>query len=269
MAVTLREIMDILDAAAPCGLAEAYDNPGLAVGGASSEIKGVLIAMDVTREVIGEAISLGANLIITHHPLLFARPYSITSETTLGDNILTLVKHGISAYSAHTNLDKARGGMNDVIMEILGLTPYTDLGGADSQGIGRICDVQATTLRELIERTAAKLEAKTIRYAGDLDRQITKVAVINGSGGDFIKLSRENGADAVITGDTKYHDVLDALEWGTCVIDPGHFNTEWIVFIEVMRRVEANVEAKCGSIPWWIAKTSRDAFQVYTNERIV
>lgn len=262
MAVKLGDIMALLEGAAPLCLQEPWDNTGLAVGDPEALVDHVLIGLDVTEAFIQEARQIGATLLLTHHPLLFTRPDAITPATPQGKKILALIQSGLNVYSAHTNLDKATGGLNDLIMECLGYTKAEPLEAGVSEGIGRIADIGAIPLEDLARQIAASLGQTTIRYCGRPDRLIHKVAVINGGGADFITAARIAGADCVITGDTKYHEVLDALEAGTAVIDPGHFATEWPVFKLAMAHLEEKIRRELGEVRFTYAKSSEDPYQV-------
>ncbi|MFB0917451.1 MAG: Nif3-like dinuclear metal center hexameric protein [Clostridiaceae bacterium] len=264
MAVVLKELINYLEAFAPVGCAEIYDNPGLAVGDFNSKIKRVLIALDVTDKVIDEAIEKKADLIFTHHPLLFSRPESVNNENSQGRKIIKMLTNGINAYSSHTNLDKVVNGMNDMIMEVLGFNNSSVLSQVDSGngiGIGRISVIEAISLSELAKKVGESLDADTILFSGDPDKVITKVAVVNGSGADFINLAKEAGAEVLVTGDTKYHDILDALDRGICVIDAGHFNTEWNVFTKLSTKLLNKFNENHELIEYLISENTKDVYQ--------
>lgn len=263
MAIPLKKLIDLLETAAPPELAEPWDNPGLAVGDPEQLIDKVLVGMDVTLPLIAEARSLGAQLILTHHPLLFTRPGAITSATVQGRKLRELIRHDLAAYSAHTNLDKVAGGMNDDLMELLGFSHWEILDGdaATGIGIGRRAVVEPVTLKELAQRIHEKLKANALRFVGNPDRIITSAAVINGSGAEYIPLAKALGIDCVITGDTKYHEVLDALEEDICIIDPGHFASEWLIFSRVIARIETQARA-IGPIDFVWSQSTADPFRV-------
>lgn len=260
MAVKLNELIKIIETAAPLALMESWDNTGLAIGDPEVIIDKVLIGMDVTDELLEEARNIGANLIVTHHPMLFARPDSITADKTQGGRILNLIRQGINVYSAHTNLDKAKGGMNDTIMDLLGFQDWQALEAME-EGIGRLAEIEATPLLALVQAVSLKLGAPSVRYCGQPGQIIRKVAVINGGGADYIPLARAAGADCVITGDTKYHEVLDALAEGVAVIDPGHFASEWPVFKMIMENFRQNILRELGNIEFVYSESARDPYR--------
>lgn len=266
MAVKLSELIAIVEKTAPLRLKEAWDNPGLAVGDPEQVIDKVLVGMDVTMRLIEEASALGAQLILTHHPMLFNRPDSVTPQTLSGRKILALIQNNLSAYSAHTNLDKAKMGMNDRLMHLLGFNDWTLLEDPEDdqlegEGIGRIATIDPLSLEELAAKVAVALDLDEVRISGESDQIIETVAVINGSGAEFIQRAKEQGINCIITGDTKYHEVLDALEDGVCVIDPGHFASEWKVFQAAMAEVEAEIVKSIGPVQFIMSESSKDPYQ--------
>lgn len=260
MAVTVKDLIGLLEQTAPPELKEEWDNPGLSVGDPDQPLSRVIVGMDLTEELIEEARAQQAQLILTHHPLLFHRPASITPATALGRKIQMLIRNGICAYSAHTNLDKVQGGMNDRLMERLGFSAWKVLEGTETEGIGRIASTPGITLQMMAERTKGALGVDCIRCSGDPQAILHAVAVINGAGADFIALARQAGADCVITGDTKYHEVLDALEEGIGVIDPGHFASEWLVFQETMEQLREQVRERFGEVDFIYPAAVKDPY---------
>lgn len=234
MALKVNDICNVMEEYAPVNLKETYDNVGLMIGDRNHEITSILVALDCTLEVIEEAIEKGCNLILTHHPILFFKPSTITYDTLQGRKIITLIKNGINVYSAHTNLDSTKNGLNDLLMQLLQLENSSTLGTVQGNtlenGIGRISTLkEPVELLDLVYNVKENLNIENIRYVGDQDKLIKKVAVINGSGQDFFNVAMKAGADCIITGDTSYHYVSDFKEEGIAIIDAGHFDTEWPV----------------------------------------
>jgi dinuclear metal center YbgI/SA1388 family protein len=234
MSLKVRDINNIMESYAPSCLKESYDNVGLMVGDLDSQITSIMVALDCTLEVIKEAVEKNCNLILSHHPLLFIKPSTITMETLQGRKIIELVKNDINVYSSHTNLDIASEGLNDILTKLLGFKHWTIIETAkrnsegEAQGIGRLVSLdRSITLEQLCERVKVSLDIKEIRFAGQEKMQINKIAIINGSGEDYFKAAFECGADCIITGDTSYHYVSDYMEMGIGIIDAGHFETEW------------------------------------------
>lgn len=232
MSFEVKDLCSIIEEYAPLNLKESYDNVGLMIGDSTQEVKSVLMALDCTLDVIEEAIDKKCNMIITHHPLLFRKPSSITNETLQGRKILKLIKNDINVYSSHTNFDSVKGGLNDIIVELLGFPKGKVIESSNKEnlndGIGRIVELNhSLSLDEVCNIVKKQLNLKNIRYCGDEKKEICKIAIINGSGQDYFEKAKESGADCIITGDTSYHYVSDYNEMGIAVIDAGHFGTEW------------------------------------------
>lgn len=339
MPTSIADLIDALEAWAPPSSAQDYDNVGLQVGDASRPAETVLTALDMTPDVLAEAKEIGADLIVTHHPLIFRPLTSVTADRYASRLALQLAEAGIALYSAHTNLDAAPGGVSFALAERLGLTDVEFMDGADETllklatfvpddafdavrealadaGAGRIGDYEACAfategtgffrpgdatdphigaadgkltsaqerklevevaewdlggvlaalrdahpyeevaydvypvkqkntraglgalgrlatpepLSAFLDRVANRLDAGSLRYAGNDDAPVERVAVCGGAGADFIRTARGRGADAYVTADVKYHAFFDALGVdGTpemALVDPGHYETE-------------------------------------------
>ncbi|WP_315080162.1 Nif3-like dinuclear metal center hexameric protein [uncultured Clostridium sp.] len=235
--VTVKEISNVIEEKAPKFLKEDFDNVGLMVGDKNKEVKIVLLALDCTKKVIKEAIENRVDLIITHHPLIFKKPKSIVNGDLLGDKVIELIKNDISLYSCHTNLDSAKDGINDMLLELLDLKysriiESSNVKGFEECGLGRIVELEKNTnLEELVNVLKDKLSMKNMRVVKG-NNDINKLAIINGSGQDFFYMSKELGVNCIITGDTTYHFASDFKEYGINIIDAGHFSTEWLAFIK-------------------------------------
>lgn len=249
MSLKVSYFKKLIEDFAPTELKESYDNVGLMVGDIDSDVTSVLISLDCTLNVIDEALRKNCNLIITHHPLLFLKPKSVTMQTLQGRKIIKLIKNSINVYSCHTNLDSTKGGMNDILMNILGFKSSLILEHSacerfkDSDtGIGRIAELnKPVKLKKLLEDVKCKLNLPYVIYTGDENLTIKKVAVINGSGGGYIDAAKMAGADCIITGDTQYHRISDSNEEDVAVIDAGHFGTEWPAMKIVGSMIEENL----------------------------
>lgn len=235
MSLKVKDIDKIMEEHAPSKFKESYDNVGLMIGERSVEVTSVLVALDCTLDVIEEAKEKKCNLILTHHPLLFRKPLNITTDTLLGKKIIEIIRSGLNVYSSHTNLDSIKGGINDIVMQLLGLKKYDTISLSDKRkdddygtGIGRIAVLdEPITVLELCDKIKKDLNISMLRYSGNDEMKIKKIAVINGSGQDYFNAAKRLGADCIITGDTTYHYVSDLNEEGIAVIDAGHFGTEW------------------------------------------
>jgi dinuclear metal center YbgI/SA1388 family protein len=336
--VKCQTIANMIEEFAPKKLAESWDNVGLLIGDGSKKVSKVLVCLDATEWVINEAIEQKADMLVCHHPIIFGSLKKITADTVLGKKIIKLISNDIAVYSAHTNYDIAKNGLNDVFAESLGFqsfnlieSTYTEklykilvyipkdyedkmfdaLVGAGagqignyssctyrtegigtfkpetgthpfigeegkletvcetklgtivpqsllnktikalikahpyeepaydiiplenegkSLGLGRIGELkQTTTLAMYANHVKSALRIDCVRITGDPNKNVKKVAMLNGAGNKFISAARFAGADVLVTGDMQYHEMVDAVEAGLCIIDAGHFGTEKIM----------------------------------------
>ncbi len=202
---------------------EEWDNVGLLCGRAGRSVTRVLVSLDVTMAVAEEAKSFGAELIVSHHPLLFSTDH-LSDETAAGDLLLFLARNDIAVICLHTNLDSAPGGVNDVLAAHLDLTAPSTFTGED-HGIGRIGTVPEQELATFALFVKERLGAGGVRYA-DGGRPVRRVAVGGGSCMDFLPQAMAAGCDTFVTGDIKYHQFQKAAKLGVNLIDAGHFPTE-------------------------------------------
>lgn len=217
----VRDVMAWMEERFPSGDAEPWDSVGLQIGDPEAWVRGILVALDPTREVVEEARDLGASLVVAHHPVWFGTLGAVRWDEPAGALVLEAVRGGINVFCVHTNLDKANGGPNDLLVAALGLQGVRPLGG----GLGRVGDLrQEVPLRELC-RLLGPLSSG-MRAAGPKQIVITRVAVCCGSGASLIKEAKRFGAQLLVTGDLKYHDARLAEALGLAVLDLGHFSTE-------------------------------------------
>ena len=255
----VKEIIEVMETLAPTFLKEDFDNVGLMVGDREKEVKKVLLALDCTLKVVEEAKENNVDLIITHHPLIFRRPNNITTDTIQGRKIIELIKNDISLYSSHTNLDSAKNGLNDSIPKLLGYdsSDILEVNKRDEKaGLGRIVTLdKPTTLDEIVDNVKKALNINNLRVVKGKE-EVNKIAIINGSGQDFIGKAVSKGADCIITGDTTYHFASDYKEMGINIIDAGHFASEQIVFFNVMK----NIIDKFTDIEFILSKVEEDPY---------
>ncbi len=226
MSIKVERIIEELNTLAPECLAEDWDNIGLQIGGRDHEVSKILLALDATTNVIDEAIKIKADMIITHHPLIFAPLKSIIRDNPKSNNIYKLIKHDISLYVMHTNFDTAFGGTNDILANKIGLGNMEVINPDENgMGIGRIGETQTTTMRELSEVLKEKLDLSHVRIVGAADMLVSKVAICTGSGMSFMR-SAVGKADVFITGDVKFHEAQEAKDLGLGIIDVGHYGSE-------------------------------------------
>lgn len=221
----ISDVIERLEKEFPKDLAYEWDNVGLLVGDRSREVKTVVTCLDVTEDVLEFAKHVEAELIVSHHPVIFSPITCINGDTKNGKLLLDAIENKIAIYSAHTNCDKAENGINTRLSEIFNLK---DVESLEEDGLGRIGNIsESIDFSELAESIEQKLSTK-IRYCGDIKKTVQRIAICSGAGSDVIPSAIQKGADVLITGDTKYHQMLDFKD-EINIIDAGHFGTECVV----------------------------------------
>lgn len=236
MAVTVKDLYAFLQEKAPFELQMGFDNAGFLVGRSGREVNRVLVALDITEDVVEEAKRLGAQLIVSHHPVIWGGAKSITDETVMGRKLLALTEAGIAAICAHTNLDAVAEGVNDALAGALGLTEIAQLkqDGVDGQGrpygIGRVgmLPVGFETCAGFAGAVKKLLGSNGVRFV-DAGKPVRIVAVGGGSCSDMIDDALAQGCDTFVTADVKYDGFLDAKAKGLNLIDAGHYPTENVI----------------------------------------
>ena len=234
-----KEIVQVIEAAYPREAALDFDNVGLLAGRTEKEVERVYIALDATDAVIDRAIEAGADMLITHHPLIFSPLKKVTDEDFVSRRVVKLIQNDISYYAMHTNYDVL--GMAELAKKILGIRDSEVLDitmekDGKQEGIGRIGELEKPmTLEECCVYVKHKLNLGSLKVFGDMQAEVSRLAISPGSGRTAIAAAIAKGADVLVTGDIGHHDGLDAVEQGLAVIDAGHYGTEYI-FIDDMRR---------------------------------
>lgn len=222
----VENVLAFLQELAPPELAMDFDNVGLLLGRESAPVTRILTALDITDDVIGEAAALKAELIVAHHPLFFDIKRIVDTEP-VGKKILALASAGISAICMHTNLDVARGGVNDALAAALGLRVEGELN--EEQHVSRLCSTESeTAFSDFMRHTCAALCVNGLRYH-DAGRPVRVVGVCGGSGGQDLELAHQKGCDTYVSADIKHHQFILAKELNINLIDAGHFPTENVV----------------------------------------
>ena len=222
--MTVRDIYEYLNSVAQFKTQEGWDNSGIMAGDFDDEVKKILFALDFTPEVVKEAEELGCTLIVNHHPALFHPAKSLVSGT---NGLYEAVRAGISVIASHTCLDKADGGVNDVLCSALELKNIIKLyPESDNAPIMRGGTADRQSIKGFAEFVSKKLKG-AVRFTGDKD--VEKVALCSGSGCSFLKFAAESGYDTFVTGDASHHDFLDAQMMNINLIAAGHFETENIM----------------------------------------
>jgi dinuclear metal center YbgI/SA1388 family protein len=229
--ITVSDVLSYLDTLAPRSMKMDWDNVGLLCGSKNAPVTKILVALDPFDAVCEEAIAQGAELIVTHHGLIFQPLKAVTDETVIGRRILSLCQNGISAINAHTNLDCASGGVNDRLAQMLGLEniQVIDPMGTDSEGrewgLLRCGEISGESLDAFLETVKTNLRCDGLRYV-DGGKRVRKVAVGGGSCAGEMKAALRAGCDTFVTADVKYNQFWDAQDLGLNLIDAGHFPTE-------------------------------------------
>ncbi len=240
---TVKNIYDFIDSIAPFEKQCEWDNSGLLIGNPCREISKIGVVLDITADAVKYAAERGIELIVSHHPVIF-RPVKSFLE---GDVSYMLAANGISAICAHTSLDCASGGVNDVLAETLGFknpVPLTDSGETAMIRKVVIDETEADALAMLVaDRLSTGVQL------ADCGKTIDTVALCGGAGGDFIHAVAESGCDAYITGEAKHHEFLAAYELGVTLIAAGHFETENPVVAVLANRIKENFDCEVEIIP--------------------
>lgn len=218
--LTVQQVYDFINERAPFETQLAFDNSGLLVGHPDNEVTGIHFALDVTNKVIDEAVANGANLIVTHHPMMFS-PIKRLVETDYQAKLLCrMIREGVNLISAHTNLDQAPGGCNDVLAQTIGLT---DVVGEGFVRVGSL--PRPMSAAELAAHIGNQL-GDVVRVMGDTSAMITKVGMCSGAGADEWPAAAAMGAQAFLTGEVKHHIALEASDAGVVLLEAGHHATE-------------------------------------------
>lgn len=222
----IKEVYDFLDFIAPFNTAEEWDNCGLSVGSLQNDFTKILVALDVTEEVIDEAIKFGAELVVTHHPLIFNPVSKIESDSL----VYKAVKSGVTFISSHTCLDKTAGGVNDCLAVRIGLKNVRHSG---VDGFLKLGDIDPISAEDFALQIKESLNT-SVNFT-TCSKPIKTVALCSGGGGDLITTAAGIGADALVTGEAKHHEFLEAKRLDVALFAAGHFETE-VVVLEFLRK---------------------------------
>lgn len=234
MKVTVKTFYDIIDSIAPFETADTWDNSGLLVGSMDNNVSNVLVALDITEEVVLEAIENSCQLIISHHPIIFTGVMSITEHNYAGKLLQKIIQNNIAVIAAHTNLDRSTThGINLFLANEFKLVDCVPLNFAHGYGIvGSL--TTSSALSTFIELTKNIFKIDLVKISNYQDKPITKVAICSGASADFIEDALTNSADVYITGDLKYHEAQKVLGSGMVLFDVGHFESEF-VYLETLK----------------------------------
>lgn len=269
LTLTTRDLLAALDRLAPFALAEAWDNVGLMVGAPDHPVSGILIGLDPTEPLLDEALALGVNTIITHHPLLFTPPKAIRTDQPLGRCLAKALGHGLNLVACHTNLDVVAHGVSDILAQRLGLTDCQPLGNAAGStaagiGFGRIGTLTPPMDGDqFLARLSQALHCQSLLVAGPLPPSVCRVAVCGGSGSEFAEPAQAMGAQVYVTAEIKHSTARWAEMAGICLVDAGHFATENIVISEFAGRLTAALTADGHDMPVHIGSNQQPPFAIH------
>ena len=238
----VNELTSWLEAQFPAKVAEDWDNVGLLTGDDENQVNHVFLALDLTEEVLEEAIEAGADMIVTHHPMIFSGIKKINNHSFTGRKIISLVRHGISYYAMHTNYDIL--GMADLSARYLELTDTKVLSVTGEKegepiGFGRVGNLPCEmTLKEYALLVKKNLKLSDVKVYGELGQMLKTAAVCTGSGKSMIQDVLAAGADVYVTGDIDHHTGIDTVAQGLAIIDAGHYGTEYIFMEDMKKRLE-------------------------------
>jgi len=256
-----REIIKKIEAKWEPRYACDWDNVGLLVGDANKDVKHILVALDATEGVIAQAIEMKADMIISHHPMIFSAMKSVTNENFIGRRIINLIKHDISCYAAHTNFDiteMVRLNEESIELEctkVLQVTMEEDV----LQGFGRYGKIKKpSSLEDFAQYVKQQFNIEEVRIFGDPKREIKTAAISGGAGNSMVDDAIKVGVDVLVTGDISHRRGLDAIAAGMAIIDAGHYGTEWVFVpfvVETLSHMfpEVKVSMAKETTPFWTA----------------
>lgn len=234
----LKEIIRQLEELSPISYAEDWDNVGLLLGDAEQEIQHIMIALDASNYVIEQAVEQKADLLLTHHPMIFQARKQINTHSIAGKRIWELATHRIACYAMHTNFD-IKGGMAELAGKLLGLLEAEPLEvtvteGEIKEGIGRVGNLpEERNISELASLVKERFDLDFVIVYGDIDKKVRRIAISPGSGKSQIPFAKKAGAEFLITGDIGHHEGIDAVDEGLVVMDATHYGLEHI-FVRFM-----------------------------------
>lgn len=228
----VNDIIDVLDRLSPQSAALDWDNVGLMEGDGDAVVKRILVTLDVDEASINKAVETGADMIVSHHPLIFNRIDRVTADCLTGRRLLALIRNGIACFSMHTNFDIC-GSMGDAAANTLGLSDTRTLEEVmpDGSGLGKIADFYGSDVikaGQWAERVKKAFGLETVKIFGGLDKDVHRLALYPGSGSGAVDIALRKKSDILITGDIGHHSGIDAAARGLTIIDAGHYGIEHV-----------------------------------------
>ena len=226
MQYKVKDVTQVIEGFAPLSIQEKWDNSGLCIGSPDAPVSSVLFGLDCTPELVDEAIECGADMIVTHHPLIFSGLKKISPDDMVGEAVFKAIKAGISIYAAHTNADKVIAGVSGAMAAKLGLKNVEILSeDGEGTGLGVVGELsEPMTAQQMVEMVKERFALKTVKASKPVEGEITKVAMCGGSGGSLISAAKAAGAQLYISGDISYHNFFTPE--GFMLMDIGHYESE-------------------------------------------
>ena len=233
MEFRVKDITAAIESFAPLSIQEKWDNSGLCIGSPEDKVTSVLLGLDCTPELVDEAIACGADMIVTHHPLIFSGLKKISSDNPVGEAVVKAIRAGISIYAAHTNADKVIAGVSGAMASRLGLDNVTILDDeGEGTGLGVVGDLpEPLDAEEAVALVKEKFGLKMLRTSRPVQGKISRVAMCGGSGGSLIGAAQKSGAQLYLTGDVSYHNFF--IQGDFMIMDIGHYESE-IEIVEIL-----------------------------------
>lgn len=253
----LKEFVHELDRVLLPETAAEWDNCGLLVGRLEQPVSKALLALELTQDVLNEAIAQRCNLILTHHPVIFGSLRTLINKDSR-NLIFQAIQNDIALYSAHTNFDAIAGGLNDFVAKKLDAKDIV-VPASDPDQLLRILTIDEMSLSDTLDHIQKKLQVQNLRIVGNTTKQISRIGLVTGAGMDYAFKAFESGADLFLTGDIKYHEAMNCQSEGFIVVDAGHFGTEKF-FAEAMSTLLSDHKVFDG-IEWIVSAVERSPFR--------
>lgn len=264
----ITEIISLMRNFASEDMAEAWDNTGLLVGDEDLSVSNVIVALDCTEDCIAQAIQKKAELIITHHPVIFKPVKKVNTSSATGRKIINLIKNGIAVYCSHTNLDITENGTNDTLFNLLRLNDRETLI-VENTTIGRAGYTDKEyTLRDFTEFTAQTLKSGTACFVGEEGHIVNKIGLCTGaaSGAKYMDAAAASGCDVYLTGDVSYHQAQYAAELGLNLVIAPHFSTEALITEILVRYLTKEAAALSLDVNFFVQENQKDIFNYISRE---
>jgi dinuclear metal center YbgI/SA1388 family protein len=272
MTPTVGEIWNVLCRWAPPGLAESWDNIGLQVGDPEASVQTLMIALDATENVLDAAAKRKAQMVLTHHPLLFRPVSSFDISKSVPRLLAGFLRKNIALAAAHTNLDSTVGGVSDLLANILGISDVKPLYTSDENnprvGLGRIGNLSCRCkLSEIMDKVSNMLGNHGLLVVGQPGQTITRVAICGGSGSDLWPLAIDKGADLFLSAEIKHHVAREAEQMGKAIIDAGHFYTEWPLVPAMAEYMKRQASEEGWDLEIYIFDNEKSPFWLWINKK--